>query len=122
MRTPNPFEPLWEVKRGDVIERGKGLLPGSRDDIQHFQVLLGYYRIKVEPMAGTISLDSNVAMTLGRQSKLLWFRRMQMMIATHDTNATMAPDCLWYGIGLEGSGQRVGYQLYEDGNLKMSVI
>lgn len=122
MRTPYPFEPAWEVDRGNGVERGKGTLPMPWENVNHFRVLLGDSSVSVFPKAGYIALDNTIKLAALPQAKLIWFRRMQALISTHDTNATLAPECLFYGIGLESEGKRVGYRLYADGRLLQGGI
>ncbi len=120
MKEPYPFLPLWEVKRGELAERGSGLLPGNRD-VQYFKVFPGQFVIEVQPLSGVIQIDGSTVASLDKPCKLVWFRRMQFELGTRDENH-YRPDCLWYGIGLDCDGSIVGYELYRDGTLKPSTL
>jgi hypothetical protein len=115
---PYPFELEWTVKIGPLVEHGKGLLTrhlfAQLDLIDQFTVRLGAWSLIVEPKAGQIRLDSAIAMKTDGPARLVWFRRMEKQIATRDPNAE-APRCLWYGVGLERGGKRIGFRLFEDG-------
>lgn len=116
-KTPWPHEPLWACRLGPVAHEGKGLLAPAlfplRPGIDSFSVLLGTYAITVQPKLGRILFDSRVMLQTD-PGELVWFRRMDYSLGTHDVN-TGAAGCLFYGIGLESGGQRPGFKLFADG-------
>lgn len=102
-------------------ENGSGLLSRhlvpQKDLLDSFVLHLGFAKLLVQPRVGRIKLDGTTKFSTGEQGKLVWFRRMQKSIATHD-KTNDAAECLWYGVGLEHGGKRFGYRLYADGSLR----
>jgi hypothetical protein len=101
-----------------VVRCGSGTIPTDmtplRDVLDEFKVFCGGFEISVKPKAGTIFADSQCMALVAVPCKLVWFRRMSMELGTHDKN-TAAPQCLWYGLGLQSGTEMVGYRIQEDG-------
>ena len=85
-----------------------------RDVLDEFKVFCGGFEISVKPKDGTIFADSHCMALVAAPCKLVWFRRMEMTLNTQDRNSG-APECLWYGLGLESEGVKVGYRIRQDG-------
>lgn len=86
------------------------------------RVFCGGFMLTVKPKEGTILADSAVSHKAKGPAKLIWFRTNQFQIGTHDSNSSMSPDCLYYGLGLESSGTKVGYQIRSDGTAKWGAM
>ena len=112
---------MWEVERGRGIEYGKGLLPEPQDNVNFFKVCLGDSSVSVFPKAGYIALDGTIKLAAFPNAKLIWFRRMEFGLSTHDVNH-FRPDCLWYGVGLQSGDSRIGYRLFADGRIEQASI
>lgn len=75
--------------------------------------------IRIIPKTGQMFLGSMEVCRLG-PSRLVWFRTMQLQMATQDRNHGR-PDCLWYGAGLETSQGKTGYKVFEDGRISKEL-
>ena len=121
-KEPRPFCPAWRLVIGPVSEQGSGLLPPRVSQqlglIDQFSILVGDWKAIVLPKLGEIALDSRLVKSIAKQEmRLLWFRRMEAEIGTHDKNSAAA-ECLWYGFGIEWADGRCGYRLYQDGRVE----
>ncbi len=116
MKEPLPFQPYWVAFRGGVRAEGRGLLPGPKDTVEKFVVHCGNYAITVEPKKGLVWLDSRLVMS-EVPGDLVWKRRMQFQMHTHDHNTKGLASCLCYIVGVSGRG----YKLFEDGRILQGV-
>jgi hypothetical protein len=91
----------------------------QKDLLDYFAALMGSFTLTVKPQAGEIWADS-LLVHKGAPAKLLWFRRMGQEVGSLDRNSS-APRCLFYGVGLDGAGGRVGYRIAEDGSAEWST-
>lgn len=121
MPEPRPFLPLWTAKRGPLTIEGRGLLSFPKEEVDELRVLCSGFQLTVIPKQGQIFADSSLAISAPPGCGLVWFRRMQIQLATKDRN-TGLPQCAWYGLGLELNGRRVGYRISEDGSAKQADI
>ena len=85
-----------------------------RDVLDEFKVFCGGFEISVKPKEGTIFADMQCMALVPAPCKLVWFRRMEMTLNTAD-KSTDAPECLWYGVGLQSGDDVVGYRVNRDG-------
>ena len=117
-RTPHPFEPPWRAILGGVERHGIGLLSPElvplKDLVDSFDVMCGGFKLTVKPKVGQILADGTPSLSVNSPCSLKWFRSMEIKIGTHDPNSA-APDCLWYGLGIEHGGKAVGYRVFKDG-------
>jgi hypothetical protein len=109
------FEPLWELKIDDKVYRGKGLLHktlwASADSFSSFSVTINQTRITALPKEGRIVLNPAVPLVC-KPGKLVWFRRMQMIVGEKSTQRV----CACYGLGIE-NGERHGFRLLHNGEV-----
>jgi hypothetical protein len=120
VKTAFPFEPLWEARFGAITHRGRGLLDktcrGIGKAVDCFTVVLPDRKLSVLPPVGEIR-DGSTILVKVPPGELRWLRRMQIQMNTQDHN-TGAPECLFYFLGIESRGRRVGYEIYADGTVR----
>ena len=125
--TPRPFEFEWTAKIGPITESGRGvLLPHvfkERHNIDEFHVRLPGWTLGVFPKQGEIRFDQTRTVSKLKEGHgaLIWFRRMEKEIGTHDKNSA-PPRCLWYGVGIWVGDDRIGFRLFENGRYEEGGI
>lgn len=96
--------------------QGKGLVPISvKENAIGFTVRSGDTDVKLNLVEGTLSLGSTVKL-MAPPGDLLWFRRMEIQMATEDKNDNCSPQCLFYGLGM---GDTCMAKIHEDGRVEL---
>jgi hypothetical protein len=117
VRTPYPFEPLWRAYFGPFTEAGQGLIPKAMKlVVEHLDVYLPGLVVRASPADGTVTMGEVSAIST-QPGKLLWFRRMEMQIGTHDTNADGKAQAQFYGLGIENDSGRHYVRILADGKV-----
>jgi hypothetical protein len=117
LKTPFPFEPFWEASYALTVQRGKGLLPAaSRANLMSFTVVVPGGSITVFPWTGKVTVDHNQVAQVS-PGELVWNRRMEMELATTDTNADGKARCIFYSLGIGAELIRI----FEDGSIAINA-
>jgi hypothetical protein len=111
-------EPSWTLQIGEQQYRGTGLLHKplwpSSDQFDSFSVVQGGNQLVVLPKEGRILNNLTTALQVA-PGKLIWFRRMQIIIGGSVSRA-----CALYGIGIENIS-RNGFRLFTDGRIERGL-
>ena len=91
-----------------------------RQSVDHFDVLLPQVTVRCSPGSGEIRLNGTT-MVHCPAGKLLWFRRMEMQLATHDTNIEGKAEPLFYGLGVRHPAGKSYVRIYPDGKVKLNA-
>lgn len=98
-------------------QTGKGLFPvSSRANLISFTVVVPDGRITVIPRTGKVTVDNNQVAQVA-PGELVWNRRMEMELATTDTNADGKARCLFYSLGIGTELIRI----FEDGSIAINA-